>query len=72
MSAVTLQGNNVQVDGTIKNVGDTVADFELVGVDLAARTVIVLDENNEVVHSELVPEITNEPDYAAALAAAGQ
>ena len=167
MSTVTLQGNNVQVDGTLKNVGDTVADFELVGADLqpiklsdfagkkkvlnifpsvdtgvcatsvrkfnesaagldntvvigmsndlpfaqarfcgaegienvkmgslmrnsslkkdlgvdiadgplaglAARAVIVFDENNKVLHSELVPEITNEPDYAAALAAAGQ
>ncbi len=36
---------------------------------LAARAVIVLDENNRVLHSELVAEIKNEPDYAAALAA---
>ncbi|MRR49917.1 MAG: thiol peroxidase [Rhodocyclaceae bacterium] len=36
---------------------------------LAARAVVVLDENNKVLHTELVPEIKQEPDYAAALAA---
>lgn len=36
---------------------------------LAARAVVVLDENNRVLHSELVPEIANEPNYEAALAA---
>ncbi|MDG6895195.1 thiol peroxidase [Volucribacter amazonae] len=35
---------------------------------LTARAVIVLDENNQVLHSELVPEIKQEPDYANALA----
>jgi len=34
---------------------------------LTARAVVVLDENNQVLHSELVPEIKQEPDYAAAL-----
>lgn len=36
---------------------------------LTARAVVVLDENNRVLHSQLVPEIKNEPDYEAALAA---
>lgn len=36
---------------------------------LCARAVVVLDENNRVLHAELVSEIANEPDYAAALAA---
>jgi len=36
---------------------------------LTSRAVIVLDENNKVLHSELVSEITSEPNYAAALAA---
>ena len=36
---------------------------------LTARAVVVLDENDKVIHSELVGEIKNEPDYAAALAA---
>ncbi len=34
---------------------------------LTARAVVVLDENNKVMHSELVPEIASEPDYQAAL-----
>ncbi len=36
--------------------------------DLAARAVIVLDENNTVIHAELVDDIKNEPNYSAALA----
>ena len=35
---------------------------------LTARAVVVLDENNKVLHVGLVPEITQEPDYDAALA----
>jgi thiol peroxidase len=35
---------------------------------LTARAVVVLDENNKVLHAELVPEIANEPNYEAALA----
>lgn len=38
---------------------------------LAARAVVVLDENDKVLHSQLVPEIKNEPDYDAALKALG-
>jgi len=38
---------------------------------LLARAVIVLDENDQVKHVELVPEITTEPNYASALAALG-
>ena len=36
---------------------------------LCARAVVVLDTDNRVLHSELVSEIKNEPDYDAALAA---
>ncbi|MDO4895432.1 thiol peroxidase [Moraxella sp.] len=36
--------------------------------NLSARAVIVLDEQNTVLHSQLVPEIKQEPDYQAALA----
>ncbi len=36
---------------------------------LTARGVVVLDENNKVLHAELVPEIKQEPNYDAALAA---
>jgi thioredoxin-dependent peroxiredoxin len=47
--------------------GVDIADGPLQG--LTARAVIVLDENNKVLHSELVSEIKNEPNYDAALAA---
>jgi thiol peroxidase len=47
--------------------GVAIKSGPLAGV--AARAVVVLDENNCVLHSELVPEIKQEPDYAAALAA---
>ena len=36
---------------------------------LLARAVYVIDQNNKVVYVELVPEVTAEPDYVAALAA---
>lgn len=36
---------------------------------LTARAVVVLDANNKVLHSELVSEIADEPNYDAALKA---
>ena len=36
---------------------------------LTARAVIVLDETDTVIYTELAPEIAQEPDYDAALAA---
>lgn len=36
---------------------------------LCARAIVVLDAGNKVVHTELVKEIANEPDYEAALQA---
>jgi thiol peroxidase len=47
--------------------GVRMAEGPLAG--LTARAVVVLDENNKVLHSQLVPEIANEPDYDAALKA---
>lgn len=38
---------------------------------LCARAVLVLDENNKVIHAQLVDEITREPDYEAALSVLG-
>lgn len=38
---------------------------------LAARAVVVLDDGGTVVHSQMVPEIAQEPDYDAALGALG-
>lgn len=38
---------------------------------VAARAVVVLDANDQVIYSQMVPEIKTEPDYDAALAALG-
>lgn len=50
----------------LKNYGVEIAEGPLKG--LAARAVVVIDENDNIVFSQLVNEITNEPDYDAALA----
>lgn len=49
--------------------GVTLADGKLAG--LLARAVVVLDEHGTVVHSQLVPEIAQEPDYDAAIESLG-
>ena len=49
----------------MKNYGVQITSGPLEGV--CARAVIVLDENNKVLHSQLAPEIKDEPDYDAAL-----
>jgi thiol peroxidase len=51
----------------IRNYGVEIAGGPLAGV--TARAVVVLDESNKVIHAELVGEIADEPNYAAALAA---
>ncbi len=51
----------------LQDYGVAFATGPLVG--LTARAVIVLDEQDKVLHSELVPEVAQEPDYATALAA---
>ena len=47
--------------------GVTMADGPMAG--LLARSVVVIDTDGSVLHTELVPEITQEPDYDAAVAA---
>lgn len=51
----------------LQNYGVAVENGPLKG--LCARAVVVLDADNKVLHSELVGEIKNEPNYDAALAA---
>ena len=51
----------------LQNYGVAIESGPIAGV--AARAVLVLDENNQVLHSELVSEIKNEPNYEAALQA---
>ena len=51
----------------LKDYGVELIDGPLKGV--SARAIVVLDENNKVIHTELVPDIAQEPNYDAALAA---
>lgn len=53
----------------LKDYGVAIADGPLAGV--AARAVVVLDADDQVIHAELVDEITHEPNYDAALKALG-
>lgn len=65
--------DNVQVASAFRhpeflnNYGVALAEGALRG--LSARAVICLDEQGQVVYGELVSELTNEPDYEAAIQA---
>ena len=58
----TLRGRDF-----LLNYGVLLFSSKLAG--LAARAVIIIDENDIITYVELVPEIANEPNYEAALAA---
>ena len=45
--------------------GVRIADGPLAG--LLARAVLVLDEHDRIVYAQLVPDIAQEPDYAAVM-----
>ena len=50
-----------------KDYGVLIQDGPLAGI--TGRAVVVIDENDNVVYTQLVPEIADEPDYDSALAA---
>jgi thiol peroxidase len=50
-----------------KDYGVELVDSILKG--LTARAVMIINENNQVIYTELVTELANEPNYAAALEA---
>ncbi len=52
-----------------KDYGMLIVDGPLAGV--SGRAVMVLDESDKVIYTELVPEITQEPDYEKAISALG-
>ena len=52
-----------------KDYGMLIENGPLAGI--TGRAVVVADENNKVVYTQLVTEITDEPDYQAALATLG-
>jgi thiol peroxidase len=62
VSLSTMRGRDF-----MQNYGVAIEEGPLAG--LTARAVVVVDENDRVVYTELVPEIKNEPNYEGALAA---
>ncbi len=52
-----------------KDYGVLIQDGPLAGI--TARAVVVLDEDDKVLYTQLVPEIADEPDYDSALKALG-
>lgn len=54
-------------DAFSRDYGVLIEDGPLAGI--TARALLVLDQDNSVIHSELVSEIAHEPDYDAALQA---
>jgi len=52
-----------------ENYGVQIIEGPLAG--MFSRAVVVMDENNTVVHREQIEDISNEPDYATALTALG-
>ncbi len=52
-----------------ENYGVQIVEGPLAG--MFCRAVVVLDENNTVVHQELIEDVTEEPDYRAAFRALG-
>ncbi|MTI41621.1 thiol peroxidase [Fulvivirga lutimaris] len=64
-NAITLSG--FRNDSYSKDYGVELVDAGFKGLN--ARAVVVLDADHKVIHSELVPEIGQEPNYEAALGA---
>ena len=62
-------GSTFRSPDFLDDYGVGLAEGPLAG--LCARAVVVIDADGTVLHAELVPEIADEPDYAAALAALG-
>ena len=52
-----------------ENYGVRITEGPLAG--MFSRAVVVLDENNTIVHNEYIEDISTEPDYAAAFRALG-
>jgi thiol peroxidase len=66
--------DNVETLSAFRNIAQFSNDYGVAILDsslqgLTTRAVIILDETNKVIYSELAPEITEEPNYEAALSA---
>ncbi len=62
-----VTGSSFRSPESLDALGVRMVDGPLAG--LAARAVVVIGDDGKVRYTELVPEIANEPDYDAALAA---
>ena len=60
--------SSLRNDNFGKKYGVRLMDGPLAG--LFARAIVVLDESAKVIYTELVPDISDEPNYGAALSAA--
>ncbi len=69
---------NEEMELGVKTLSDTHNEFakafglELDGLNLLTRSVFVIDQTGKIVYQEIVPEVTDEPSYKAALEAADQ
>jgi thiol peroxidase len=63
-NVITLSGFRDTAFG--KAYGVDIIDGPLAG--LYARSIVIVDENGKVIYTQLVQEISNEPDYDSALA----
>ena len=63
-NVITLSGFRDTTFG--KAYGVDIIDGPMAG--LYARSIVIVDENGKVIYTQLVPEITQEPDYDSALA----
>lgn len=52
-----------------RDYGVRIIDGPIAG--LTARAIVVIDENDKVIYTQLVDEVADEPDYESALAALG-
>lgn len=64
-----VTGSTFRNPEVLEDYGVRMTDGKLEG--LAARAVVVIGADGRVAHTELVPEIAQEPDYDAAIAAIG-
>jgi thiol peroxidase len=62
-NVITLSGFRDSAFG--KAYGIDIIDGPLAG--LYARSIVVIDEAGKIIYTQLVPEITQEPDYDAAI-----
>jgi thioredoxin-dependent peroxiredoxin len=60
-------GSTFRHPETLSNYGVALAAGPVAG--LSARAVVVIDSDGSVLHSQLVPQLGDEPDYDAAIAA---